>query len=308
MNQLRTIYKDALATFLSPLKAWFDEPDVSEIMVNSAVGVFVERKGIIEQVSTERFSERRLRAFVRNHAEMVQFFVRDSDSSYSGVLPACGSRFHVIWPPATSDNAFHLTIRKHKFGSMSLDQLHALNAIDDQQLKQLREHIECKSNILICGETGTGKTTFLNAILNEAEPSERIVVIEEIPEIEIDSHVNKVLLQTVGSDQDGLGAKSIRDLVRESLIMRPDRIILGECRGVEAIDMIQAMQTHRGCLATLHGRSIASARFRLETLMLLGQSNYSLEVAAREVDSSVDLYVQLTRQKGRRFVSAIQVS
>lgn len=307
MNEFQQIYQASIDSFLRPLDEYFADESISEIMVHSSTGIFVERQGRLEQVCHQPFSERRIRAFLQSVAELNGQFIEDHLSSYQGTLPKCGSRFHCIWPPATSDHAFHLTIRKHRFGVLTLTELRNLGAITEAQFDRLSEHVANQSNIIISGETGTGKTTFLNALLEASSKTERIVVIEEIPEIEVRSHVNKAMLRTVPPGEEGVGEKSIRDLVRESLIMRPDRIILGECRGLEAVDMIQAMQTHRGCLATLHGRSVDSARYRLETLMLQAQKNYSTEIVSREIKASIDVFVQLARNPdGQRYVSEIR--
>lgn len=308
MNALSQVYQKSIDSFLAPLKTYFDDDSISEIMVNSRVGVFVEQNGCIQHVEQKPFPERQVRALLQSVAELNGHFIDENFSSYQGVLPRCGSRFHCIWPPATSDGAVHLTIRKHKFGVLNLNQLKEYGAVTDDQMQMLTQQVKSKCNMIICGETGTGKTTMLNALLDESSKSERIVVIEEIPEIEIHTHTNKAMLTTVPPAEDSTSEKSIRELVRESLIMRPDRIILGECRGVEAVDMIQAMQTHRGCLATLHGRSIESARYRLETLMLQAQDNYTTEIVKREIESSIDVFIQLTRDStGRRYVSDIRV-
>lgn len=300
------IYAQFIKSLLSPLEPFMQDTSISEVMVNSSQGVFIEQGGVIEHVSNERFSSRRLDAFAKNHAEQVGSQISALDSSYSGVLP-CGSRFHLIWPPATSDGAHHLTVRKHNFHALTLQDLKWSMFDDEAHFDTLLRHVDEKSNIIVSGETGVGKTTLLNAILDRIPQRQRVVVIEEIPEINMSHHTNKAMLTSVAEDMHGEGGKSIRDLVRESLIMRPDRIILGECRGTEAIDMVHAMQTHRGCLATVHGRNIDSAIYRLETLLLLGQSNYSPEVSRREIASSVDLFIQLHRDKvGRRFVSEIR--
>lgn len=300
------IYTEFINGILSPLEPFLRDARVSEIMVHSTQGIFIEKDGCIEHADHAPFSTRRLNAFVRNHAEQLGQQVSTTDFSYDGVLP-CGSRFHAIWPPAASDGAYHLTIRKHHFQNLSLLDLREsmFDSLEDFDL--LKHHIKEKSNIILSGETGTGKTTLLNAILDQVHATERVVIIEEIPEIDMRNHCNKALLTTVPPNEEGVGGKQISDLVRESLIMRPDRIILGECRGIEAVDMIQAMQTHRGCLATVHGRNINSAIYRLETLLLLGQSNYTPAITQREIATAVDLYVQLSRnQAGRRFVSEIR--
>lgn len=302
------LYASFLSSILSPLKPYLEDATVSEIMIHSHQGVFVESTGRIAHCEKGPFSSKRLDAFVQNHAESIGRHFSPLEHSYDGVLP-CGSRFHVIWPPATSDGAYHMTIRKHHYQDFGLEDLRDSMFSSAEDFERLKTHIVQKSNIVLSGETGTGKTTLLNAILDQVEKEERVVIIEEIPEIAMESHDNKALLTTVPPDKHGRGGKTIRDLVRESLIMRPDRIILGECRGTEAVDLLQAMQTHRGCLATVHGRDIDNAIYRLETLLLLGQTNYTSDVAAREIASGVDLFVQLQRDRnGRRYVAAMRES
>ena len=299
----RTAVLDELLGF-GPLQDLLDDPKVSEIMVNGFASVFVESKGLLHRTNrTFESNEQLLRVIDR----MVRTSGRRVDQSSPMVdarLPD-GSRLNVVLPPLAVDGP-SITIRKFTAGRLGIEQLVEQNSLSVEAAEFLKSAVASKANILVSGGTGTGKTTILNILSSFIDRHERVVTVEDAVELSLDLP-NLIRLETRPANAEGAGQVGIRDLVRNSLRMRPDRIVVGEVRGAEALDMLQAMNTgHEGSLSTLHANSPRDALRRLETMVLLGGVDLPLRAIREQVASAINFIVQLTRDaSGHRFVSSI---
>lgn len=277
---------------------------VSEIMVVDRSTVFVERGGRMEQVPVGFGSDEALRSIVERIIMPLGRRVDESQPLVDARLPD-GSRVNIIIPPLALRGPA-ITIRKFSKKPLSLEQLQELGAMDQRMLRFLVRCVKARKNIIISGGTGSGKTTLLNAMSQNVNTSERIVTIEDSAELQlIQPHV--VRLETRPANFEGQGAFTIRDLVKNALRMRPDRIVVGECRGGEALDMLQAMNTgHDGSLTTLHANNPQEAISRLETMCLMADIELPVKAIRAQIASSVHLIVQQSRMSdGSRRVSAI---
>jgi pilus assembly protein CpaF len=287
-----------------PLQTLLDDPDISEVMVNNAKNVYVERDGkIIRTNITFDNDDQVLRVIDRIILPLGRRI--DSDSPTVDARLPDGSRVNAVIPPCAIDGP-SLTIRKFQKGKLSVDQLIDFGSITRGMADFIRACVVSRFNIIISGGTGSGKTTLLNVLSSFIPEEERIVTIEDAAELRLQQeHV--VRLETKAPNIEGKNAVSVRDLVRNSLRMRPDRIIVGEVRGGEALDMLQAMNTgHDGSLTTVHANSPRDAITRLETLVLMAGMDLPLKVVRQQIASAVDLIVQQTRLKdGSRKVTAI---
>jgi pilus assembly protein CpaF len=291
-------------TGFGPIQPLLDDPDVSEVMVNGPKKVFIEKGGKLTKTGVtfddDDHVERVIDRIILPLGRRV-----DADSPTVDARLPDGSRVNAIIRPVAIDGP-SITIRKFKKDKLSIQQLVNFGSLTQNMAEFLRACVLAHLNIVISGGTGSGKTTLLNVLSSYIQEEERIVTIEDAAELQLQQdHV--VRLETKVPNTDGRGAVTIRDLVRNSLRMRPDRIVVGECRGGEALDMLQAMNTgHDGSLTTLHANTPRDALSRLETMVLMSGMDLPLKVVRQQISSAVDLIVQQTRLKdGARKVTAI---
>ena len=265
-------------------------------MVNGPDSVFFEREGRL-YAAQERFdSEAQLRLVVDRVVSPLGRRVDDQQPLVNARLPQ-GHRVNVVIPPVSVQGTL-LTIRKFKARSFSLDEMVEMDSMTQPMATLLSWAVKARKNIAVCGGTGGGKTTLLNALSREIPHDERIVTIEDAAELRFDTHPHVVRMETRMANAEGRGAVGIRDLVTNALRMRPDRIIVGECRGEEALDMLQAMTTgHDGSLTTLHAGSPREAMARLVTMVRYGME-LPTEVIEGQIVSALDLIVQQDRVFG----------
>jgi pilus assembly protein CpaF len=287
-----------------PIEPLLADASVSEVMVNGTDAIFVERGGQIE-LTTARFrSDDHLRQVIVRIAAAVGRRVDESSPMVDARL-ADGSRVNAVIPPLAVDGPA-LTIRKFGADTLTAQDLVDKGSLTPAALKLLAAIVRGRLNIIVSGGTGTGKTTFLNVLSSFIPPTDRIVTIEDAVELRLrQRHV--VRLETKTANIEGRGAIGTRDLVRNSLRMRPDRIIVGECRGSEALDMLQAMNTgHDGSLGTLHANNAEDALTRLETMVLMAGLDLPSRAIREQLASAIDVIVQLERLRdGPRVVSSI---
>lgn len=289
---------------LGPLQPLIEDDSVSDIMVNGCDKVFVERKGKIESSAVSFIDEAQLINVAKRIVGQVGRRVDDSSPTCDARLPD-GSRVNVVIPPIALDGT-SISIRKFRKQSIDLKQLIDFKAMSAQMANLLMIAARCRLNILISGGTGSGKTTLLNALSQYVSEVERIVTIEDAAELRLLlPHV--VRLETRESGVEGTGAVTQRELVINALRMRPDRIIVGECRGGEAFEMLQAMNTgHDGSMSTLHANTPRDAVSRLESMVMMANTNLPLEAIRRTIVSAVDLIIQVSRlHDGRRKITSI---
>jgi pilus assembly protein CpaF len=277
---------------------------VSDILVNGPDVVYVERKGKLERVDVRFRDNRHLRQVIDRIVSAVGRRIDESSPMVDARLPD-GSRFNAIIPPLALDGP-SVSIRRFGVNPIRRDDLVRIGALPEPAMKLLEGCVKARMNVVISGGTGSGKTTLLNVCSSFIPEDERIVTIEDAAELRLQqTHV--VRLETRPPNLEGLGAVHTRDLVRNALRMRPDRIIVGEIRGEEALDMLQAMNTgHDGSLATIHANTPRHALARLEALVAMGAGNIPAPVIRDTIAGAVQLVVQVSRlQDGRRRVMSI---
>ena len=293
---------EVILPFLRPIERLIRDDDVSEIMVNGSAAVFVERAGVIEPVPGVQITEKNLQVAARNIARALGDEVSEEKPLLDSRLPD-GSRVAVVLPPC-SVGGTTLTIRKFHSRLFTADELVRIGTLPQAVLDQARDAILWNDNILISGGTGTGKTTLLNAIAAYIPDNDRLVLIEDTAEMQVDKP--NIVRFEARREQPDLPAVAIRDLVRAALRHRPDRIILGEVRGGEAFDLLQALNTgHSGTLSTIHANSAAQALNRLASCAL--QSGVQLPYAAirSAIADSIQLVMHIARRDGRRTVNEL---
>ncbi len=291
-------------TGFGPIQPLLDDPDISEVMVNGPKKVFIEKNGkLTKSAVTFDDDDHVLRIIDRIILPLGRRV--DADTPTVDARLPDGSRVNAVIRPVSIDGP-SITIRKFKKDKLSIQQLIDYGSLTPHMAEFIRACVLAHLNIVISGGTGSGKTTLLNVLSSFIPEEERIVTIEDAAELQLQQdHVLR--METKVPNIDGKGAVSIRDLVRNSLRMRPDRIIVGECRGGEALDMLQAMNTgHDGSLTTLHANTPRDALSRLETMVLMSGMDLPLKVVRQQISSAVDLIIQQTRLKdGSRKVTAI---
>ncbi len=289
---------------LGPLEPLFNDPAVSDILVNGLKSVYVERKGKLEQAEIRFRDEQHLLNIAQRIASWVGRRIDEASPMVDARLPD-GSRVNIVIPPLAIDGAA-FSIRRFVARGISLADLAERNAFTPAMGRLLQICAKARLNILISGGTGAGKTTFLNALSREISNAERLVTIEDSAELQLQQpHV--VRLETRTKSVEGTGEVSIRDLLINALRMRPDRIIVGEVRGGEANEMLQAMNTgHPGSMCTLHANNPRDALGRLENMLMQTSGEIPLSAMRRQIVSAVDLVVQLSRlRSGHRCVTSI---
>jgi pilus assembly protein CpaF len=291
-------------TGFGPIQPLLDDPDISEVMVNGPKKVFIEKNGrLTKSAVTFEDDDHVLRIIDRIILPLGRRV--DADTPTVDARLPDGSRVNAVIRPVSIDGPC-ITIRKFKKDKLSIQQLINYGSLTQNMGEFIRACVLAHLNIVISGGTGSGKTTLLNVLSGFIPEEERIVTIEDAAELQLQQdHVLR--METKVPNTDGKGAVSIRDLVRNSLRMRPDRIVVGECRGGEALDMLQAMNTgHDGSLTTLHANTPRDALSRLETMVLMSGMDLPLKVVRQQISSAVDLIIQQTRLKdGSRKVTAI---
>lgn len=297
-------YRAGINYFLGPLLPLLQDEAVSEVMVNGHDQIYAEKGGKVMRVDARFESEAALRAAANNIAQYVGKTITDREPILDGRLPD-GSRICIILAPISGAGT-SVNIRRFSRSAVSPEFLIKRNAITAEALEFLTIAVEAALNIVVSGGTGSGKTTLLNILSTAIADSDRIVVIEDTRELQIQKqHV--VQLEARPADPYGKGAITVRDLFVSSLRMRPDRIVVGEVRRGEALDMVQAMTSgHRGSLATLHADNPSQACGRLETMCLMADLGLPIISLRRQIALAVDLFVQTSRlHSGRRLITHI---
>ena len=288
------------------LQELLEDETVTEIMVNGPDHIFIEKEGRLQQWQTAFESEEKLLDVIQQIVAKANRVVNESSPIVDASL--FGSRVHVVLPPVALNGPI-LTIRRFGKTPLLIPELLRLGSVSQEICTFLEKLVIAGYNIFISGGTGSGKTTFLNALSSFIPRTERIITIEDSAELQIQGNDNLVRLETRNANVEGCKPVTIRDLIRASLRMRPDRIIVGEVRGAEAIDMLQALNTgHDGSLSTGHANSAADMIARLETMVLMGME-LPLAAIRRQIAGGVDLIVHLgrLRDKSRRVLSVSEV-
>lgn len=289
---------------LDVLQPLISDKSITEIMINNENEIFIERHGQIEKSNFQFESRQRLEDIIQTIVGQVNRIVNESSPIVDARL-ADGSRINIVLPPVALKGPC-MTVRKFPEQVISMDQLIFWESITTEAALFLEELVKAKYNIFIGGGTGSGKTTFLNTLSQYIPSHERIITIEDAAELQINSVPNLVSLETRNANTEGKGEISIRDLIKASLRMRPNRIIVGEVRGKEALDMLSAMNTgHEGSMSTGHANNVRDMLSRLETMVLSG-FELPLQVVRQQICSAIDIMIHLSRfHDGRRGVTEI---
>lgn len=308
-GEKRTLVRRVYDSFrgLDILQPLVDDKSVTEIMINGHTEIFIEQAGEVRQLPQCFESREKLEDIVQSIVSGVNRIVNESSPIVDARLKD-GSRVNVVLPPIALKGPT-MTIRKFPEKPMTMDELVRRGALDEQSSEVLKALVRSRYNIFISGGTGSGKTTFLNALSQYIPPDERVITIEDSAELQIVTVPNLVSLETRNANMEGKGEISIRDLIRSSLRMRPNRIVVGEVRGAEALDMLQAMNTgHDGSLSTGHANSAKDMLSRLETMVLSG-ADLPIEVVRQQISSAIDVFVHLSRlrDRSRRVVEISEV-
>jgi pilus assembly protein CpaF len=305
-NSRDQIFREVLDLVLGfgPIQPFLDDPGVDEVMVNGCNQVYIERNGKLSKTNVTFDNDEHVRRLIDRILLPLGRRIDKKSPTVDARLPD-GSRVNAVIPPVAIDGP-SITIRKFAKERLTFQDLIKLGSISEGMIEFLRACVTSRLNLIISGGTGSGKTTLWNVLTSLIPNGERIVTIEDAAELQLrQEHV--VRLETKPPDQDGLWIVTTRDLVRNSLRMRPDRIIVGEVRGGEALDMLQAMNTgHDGSLTTLHANSPRDALSRLETMTLMSEVDLPVRVIREQISSAIDLIVHVSRMRdGSRRVTAI---
>ena len=293
---------EVILPFLRPIEHLILDPDITEIMVNGSRRVFIERAGRLEEVPDVRVDERNLKVAVKNIARALGDDVSEEQPILDSRLPD-GSRVAAVFPPC-SVGGTTLTIRKFQTRFFTADELVRIGTMPPDVLATLRAAIAANENILISGGTSTGKTTLLNALAAFLPANDRVVLIEDTAELQID-RLNLVRFEA-RREQAGLPAVTIRDLLRATLRHRPDRIIVGEVRGGEAFDLLQALNTgHSGTLSTIHANSAEQALARFSSCVVQSGVELPYQAVRYQIADAIGLVLHLARVNGTRRVAEL---
>lgn len=292
---------------LDILQELLDDDEITEIMVNGTECIFYEKQGRIKKWGRQFESEEKLADIAQRIAAMSNRMVNEASPIVDTRLND-GSRVNIVLPPVAIDGPV-ITIRKFYDTPLTIERLIELGSITLEAACFLEKLVKSRYNIFISGGTGSGKTTFLNVLSDYIPSDERVITIEDSAELQLHNISNMVRLEARMANAEGGNAVSIRDLIKSSLRMRPDRIVVGEVRGAEALDMLQAMNTgHDGSLSTGHGNSPKDMLTRLETMVLMGMS-MPVDAIRTQIASAIDIIVHLARQrdKSRKVVQIAEV-
>ena len=297
------IFKEALHNYLGPVAKFLDDPTVTEVLINGPNDIFIERKGKLHKTDAKFPNEVELRVACNNMAQFVGRRINDEEPRLDARLPD-GSRIHVVIPPCAR-NGTTVAIRKFSQVKVDFKKYIEWGGITPAGAQFLEIAMFLGKNVLVSGGTGSGKTTLLGLLCSRIPNGQRIIVIEDASELII-HYEHVVRFETKSPDEEGNGGVSIYDLLKSSLRLRPDRIIVGEVRGAEAFELIQAMNTgHKGCLGTIHANTVEDALVRLESLAL-GAGGISERALRHSIQSAIDLVVQVSRLRdGSRKVISI---
>ena len=273
-----------------------EDKTITEVMINGYDTIFVERNGKLEQLPDKFESQERLRSIITKFVQDMGRSVNESNPIVDTRL-ADGSRVNVVLDPIALNGPI-VTIRRFPEEGMTIQKLINYGSITPEAAVFLQKLVRAKYNIFISGGTGSGKTTFLNALSNYIPQTERVITIEDSAELQIKHIPNLVRLETRNANSTGAGAITMRDLIKSSLRMRPERIVVGEVRSAEALDMLQAMNTgHDGSISTGHANSAEDMISRLETMVLSGSPGLPLEAIRQQIASAVDIIIHLSRMR-----------
>ena len=274
------------------------DPDITEVMINGYQDIFVEKSGRLFKLDNHFESRQELETIITKFVSQAGRAVNESEPIVDTHLKD-GSRVNVVMPPVALNGPI-VTIRRFPKEAMTVQKLISYGSITPEVAEVLELLVRARYNIFVSGGTGSGKTTFLNALSNFIPRDERIITIEDSAELQIKNIDNLVRLETRNAGPDGSGAITIKDLIKSALRMRPDRIVVGEVRGAEALDMLQAMNTgHDGSLSTGHANSTEDMLSRLETMVLQGAAGLPLEAIRQQIGSAVDIIIHLSRLRDK---------
>lgn len=292
---------------LDVLEDLLKDEDITEIMINGPDNIFIEKNGKVEKWTEKFSSEEKLNDVIQSIVANSNKIVNESNPIVDTRLED-GSRVNIVLPPAAVDYSI-LSIRKFPKEQMTMERLKSYGSIDEEQIEFLKKLVISGYNIFVSGGTGSGKTSFLNALGEFIPKDERVITIEDSAELQLKNVENIVRLEARNANLEGNNEITIRDLLKSSLRMRPDRIIVGECRGAEALEMLQAFNTgHDGSLSTGHSNSCKDMLSRLETMVLMG-AEIPLSAIRQQIASGIDIIVQLgrLRDKSRKLIEIAEV-
>lgn len=286
-------FEQTLRSFLGPIRSFLEDPGVSEILINGPSDIFIERKGKLEFTGARFASVDALLAALRNIAQFAGRRIDDEHPILEAWLPD-GSRVEAVCPPAGLDGP-HVAIRRFSRDTLTIERLVSSGSLTADAASLLETLVVAKKNLIVAGGTGSGKTSMLNALSSFVPDGDRIVVIEDSRELQLQKrHV--VRLEARPADARGRGRVTIRDLFKATLRLRPDRIVVGEIRGGEALELVQAMTSgHGGCMSTVHATYPSDALNRLETMALMSDVDLPLFALRAQIASAIDLIVQTAR-------------
>lgn len=300
----KEVFEETLLQFFAPIRPYLDDPSVSDIMINGPDQIYVEKKGQLHLVPARFETREALIAALRNAAQFVGKHIDEQRPILEGRLPD-GSRIEAVLPPAAPDGPC-VSIRRFFKETLTVQRLIDFGAMTEETAQALQALVVSKLNVLVAGGTGSGKTSMLNALSSYVPEGERVVVIEDSRELQLQrSHVCQ--LEARPPDPKGRGEVTIRDLFRATLRLRPDRIVVGEIRGGEALDLIQAMTSgHGGCMSTLHATYPRDTVTRLETMAMMSDVDMPLHALRVQLASAVNIICQVSRlQDGTRKITHI---
>ncbi|HAN10660.1 MAG TPA: pilus assembly protein [Clostridiales bacterium] len=292
---------------LDVLQPYIEDPEISEIMINGPESCFIEKNRGITKVNINFEDNGKLEYIIQKIVSKVNRVVNEANPIVDARLED-GSRVSVVMPPIALNGPI-LTIRKFAAKGMNIEQLIKMDTITEEAARFLEKLVKARYNIFISGGTSSGKTTFLNALSDFIPKDERIITIEDSAELRINGIDNIVKLETRNKNVEGKGEITIKDLIRTSLRMRPDRVIVGEVRGAETLDMLQAMNTgHDGSLSTGHANSTRDALTRLETMVLMGVE-MPIVAIKQQISSAIDIIIHIAKlkDKSRRVLEISEV-
>lgn len=292
---------DALAG-LGPVERLLRDPEVTDVLVNGPSEIWIERHGRLERSDRSFADDRAIVAAIERVLAPLGLRIDRASPAVDARLPD-GSRLHAVIPPASVDGPI-VAVRRFSAAVGDLDALVGRGSISADGAALLRSSVAGHMNLLVAGGTGAGKTTLLNVLSNEIDPSERTVTVEDAAELRLDGHV--VRLEARPPNAEGAGEITVRTLLRHALRLRPDRIVVGEVRGAEALDMVQAMSTgHDGSMSTIHANGPEEALWRLESLAATADSSASVETLRHQIRSAIDRIIFVARRSHARAVTTV---
>lgn len=310
IEQRRSLSRELFASIrgLDVLQELLEDSGVTEIMINGPERIFVEKEGRLSAWNGRFESEGRMQDVIQQIAAGCNRVVNEASPILDARLPD-GSRVNVVLAPIALNGPI-LTVRRFPKEGMTMDKLVALGSLDEECRAFLELLVQCRYNIFISGGTGSGKTTFLNALSQAIPPQERIITIEDSAELQLKFAENLVSLETRNANIEGCRPVTIRDLIRSSLRMRPDRIIVGEVRGAEICELLTAYNSgHAGSMSTGHGNTARDMLLRMETMLLMGM-DIPLPAIRRQIASGIDILVHLgrLRDKSRKVLEIVEIT